>query len=98
MRAPMPRVNIKRKMVCVYSTHLEMFDLVAITNKGKVSKMFARQTAFTIDIHEAFRKFTVPFAGFKAIPAIDKEKCKSWNHYIETVWAAANKSKQAKAS
>lgn len=86
----MPRVSKKRKLVCVYSVQLNMYEVRAITNKGKVSKSFAPQVAFTDDIHEAFRTFTVPFAGFKAVPRIDKYKCGSWNEYIERVWSAAN--------
>lgn len=89
-RTPMPRVNKKYKLVCVYSTSLNMFEVVAITNKGKVSKMFAPQVAFTDDVHVAFKNFTVPFSGFKTVPAIRKDKCRSWNGYIETIWAAAN--------
>lgn len=89
-KTPMPRVDKKRKLVCVYSTTLKMFEVRMITNKGKVSKMFNPEVAFTDDIRNAFRRFTVPFAGFKSVPAVNKMKCTSWNDYIETVWRTAN--------
>ncbi len=89
-KAPMPRVDKKRKLVCVFSTQLRMFEVRMITNKGMVSKKFDPQTAFTDDVHIAFRRFSVPFAGFKSVPRVDKAKCKSWNEYIETVWRMAN--------
>lgn len=91
MRTPMPRVNKKHKLVYVYSTSLQMHEVRQITNKGVVSKMFAPQVSFAADIRDAFRTFTIPFAGFKAVPRIDKDKCKSWNDYIETVWRIATK-------
>lgn len=88
-KQPMPRVDRKRKLVCVYSTQLGMFEIRMVTNKGKVSKMFNPQTAFTDDVRNAFKRFTVPFAGFKAVPSVNKAKCRSWNEYIETVWQSA---------
>lgn len=89
-RTPMPRVHKKRKLVCVYSYSLNMFEVRQITNKGLVSKKFDPQVAFTDDIHEAFQNFTVPFSGFRTVPRIDKYKFRSWNEYIQGVWAAAN--------
>ena len=89
MRTPLPRVNKKRQLVYVYCNQLQMHEVRAITNKGRVSKMFAPQTSFKQDIREAFRHFTVPFAGFRAVPRINKYQYKSWNEYIEAVWATA---------
>lgn len=86
----MPRVDKKRKLVCVYCPPITMFQVLAVTNKGKVSKGIAPQWAFTTDVREAFRKFTVPFAKFRAVPGVDKGMCKTWNEYAEAVWAAAN--------
>lgn len=87
----MPRVDRKRKLVCVYSTELKMFEVRMITNKGLVSKMFAPEVAFTDDIREAFRRFSVPLAGFRAVANIHKEKYRSWNEYIQGVWKEYNK-------
>lgn len=89
-RPPMPRADKKRKLVCVYSTQLNMYEVRMITNKGKVAKTFAPQVAFTQDIRVAFRRFTVPLAGFRSVPDVHKEECRSWNDYIETVWRKAN--------
>lgn len=91
MRTPLPRVDRKRKLVCAYSTSLNMFEVRKVTSRGIVSKMFAPQKAFTDDIREAFRRFEgIPFAGFRSVPKVNKRKCTSWNAYIEAVWAAAN--------
>lgn len=96
-RTPLPRADIKHQFVVVYSAELNMFELRAITNKGKVSKAFAPQVAFTSDIREAFRKkFTVAFAPFRAVPGVDKGNCETWNEYIEKVWSQANQSLTAK--
>lgn len=90
-RTPLPRADLKHGYVVVYSTELKMFELRAITNKGKVSKAFAPQVAFTSDIREAFRKkFTAAFAPFRAVPGVNKAHCQTWNEYIEKVWAQAN--------
>lgn len=89
----MPRVDKGRKLVCVYSSKLGMFEIRMITSKGRVSKMFAPQVAFTEDIREAFKRFTVPFARFRAVPGVEKSACKSWNGYIEAVWQRATSKK-----
>lgn len=88
-RTPLPRVDQRRKLVMVYSTSLNMFEVNQITNKGLVSKAFAPQIAITDDIHQAFKRFTVPAAGFKAVPGVDKSLFKTWNEFIQGVWAKA---------
>lgn len=90
-REPLPRVDLKRKLVCVYSKSLGSFEVYAITQRGLVSKMFAPEISYKPTVEEAFRTFSVPFAGFRAIPAVDKKGFQTWNGYVEGVWAAANK-------
>jgi len=87
----MPRVDRKRKLVCVFSTELQCFEVRQITNKGLVSKVFNPQVFFTTDIKEAFRHFTVPFAKFRSVAGVDKNRYRSWNEYIQGVWAKSNK-------
>lgn len=93
-RQPLPRAELKRKLVCVYSTELQMFEVRAITNKGKVSKQFAPITAFTQDVTKAFQRFRlagIPFAGFRTVGGVKKEECGSWNEFIEAVWLKATR-------
>lgn len=92
-KLPMPRVDKKRKLVCVYSSQLCMFEIRMITAKGKVSKMFAPEVAFTAEIRAAFRRFTVPFAQFRAVAGVQKSDYKSWNAYIEGIWRRATSRK-----
>jgi hypothetical protein len=89
-RIPIPRVDLKRKLVCVYSTQLSMFEVCQMTNKGTVSKMFKPQVAFTDDVHKAFKRFTVPFARFRIVAGVKRDQCKTWNEWIERVWQKAN--------
>jgi hypothetical protein len=89
-KSPLPRVDKKRRLVCVYSPHLGMFDLYSINKKGLVNKSVAHQWAFTDDVKDAFRKFTVPFAKFRAIPKVSVRKFRTWHSYVEGVWFAAN--------
>lgn len=95
-RTPLPRVDLKRKLVCVFSTGLQMFEVCSITNKGHVSKVFNPEVAFTTDINAAFGRFSVPFAGFRAVPGVDKTTFGSWNSWIEGIWAKANPKPEGK--
>lgn len=92
MKNPLPRINKKLKMVCLYHSILKMFEVFTITDKGLVSRAIAPQSHFTDDVQEAFRHFQdVPFAGFKSVKGVDVTKYRTWNEYAEGVWTEANK-------
>jgi hypothetical protein len=87
----LPRVNKRLSLVCVYSPTLNMFEVRSITKKGRVNQNAAPHCAFTGDVREAFRHFKgVPYASFRTVPGIRISDYKSWDEYIEAVWAAAN--------
>lgn len=87
-----PRVHRKRKIVCLYSPNLNMFEILHITDKGLVSRKIATQSCFTDDIKHAFRQFNgIPLTGFRIVTGIDIRSYNTWNEYAEAVWQKTNK-------
>ncbi len=83
-----PRVNIKRNLVCLYSKSMEMFEVVKMTKKGRVSKMYAPRFSFAPTFGEAMKSAGVVQAGFRQV-VTRKAQASNWKGYAEMAWANA---------
>lgn len=95
MKHPLPRIDKKRKQVCLYNPVIEMFQILHITDKGLVNKRIAFQYCFTNDVREAFRKFEGCFyASTRSVSGLKSKDYKTWNEYAEAVWIQGNTKKK----
>jgi hypothetical protein len=87
-----PRVDIKRKLVCVHHSSLNMFEVYKMTNKGLVNKRISPEFSYTDDVDEAFRNMSYPRAQFKTVSGLKPPKeIDTWHKWVEYVWQQANK-------
>jgi hypothetical protein len=89
-----PRVNKKKRLVCVHWHTLGMFEIVKINNKGTINKNYSSRTSFDPDMKTAFKKMGVPINGFKTVTGARKilEAIKGkWEDYPAALWQKFSK-------
>ena len=89
-----PRVDKKRRLVCVHHRQLGCFEVYRINLNNTVNKSEHPVTTFAADWHEAIKKMPYPKAGFKTVKGMSKPKAKDWRGYIKEVWDASLKQKE----
>lgn len=85
-----PRVDKKKRLVCVHHDSLGMFEVYKINKKGKINKRIAPEFAFADDVDAAFRKMSYPRAGFRTVAGMQNASASSWIEYVELIWREAN--------